>query len=523
MSEVYIKEPATNGSAVLRTTHGDLEIEMWATECPKACRNFCQLILEGYYNDTIFHRIIKDFIIQGGDKTGTGEGSENIYGAPYPDEIHPRLKFRYRGMMGIASAGPGTKTNGSQFFIAMDRAPSMDRKHTLFAKIVGQTIYNLVRLMDVDIDKQDRPTDPPRIIRAELTWDPFGDLEPRCLPAAPRSIKTKEKHRREAIKSKAKLSFGDDEEGDSDDEAPAKSFSKAGSDPKLKETASSSAPSREASKRSAPKAEEAAGKKKEGAPPPTKVARRKAAESEEEGSGKEAEADYKEKASSDDSDSSSSDGDGTVDKSAKRNEEIEKLKRQIAGSRRGEDATVVKAKPKSAWEELLAGFKTRKQRIEDKPKDKKGRQAAAVGIAKEVKAFSKRVESAGDSKEEDQVDPEVVKRKQQAQEDSLASVWEEGDDESTADWLNGGGLAFHKGEDLKFKKISGKQKETLQIFDPLAAEGDIEMLERDRLRRSAQLKPSLRRIGGLSNGDCAASWEGEGAQPKGMQYSKANQ
>jgi len=110
MSEVYIKEPNTNGKAVLRTTHGDLEIEMWATEAPKACRNFCQLILEGYYNGTIFHRVIKDFIVQGGDKTNTGEGSESIYGEPYPDEIHPRLKFRYRGMMGIASAGKVTKT-----------------------------------------------------------------------------------------------------------------------------------------------------------------------------------------------------------------------------------------------------------------------------------------------------------------------------------------------------------------------------------------------------------------------------
>eukprot|EP00449_Zooxanthella_nutricula_P051213 CAMPEP_0198581058 /NCGR_PEP_ID=MMETSP1462-20131121/123742_1 /TAXON_ID=1333877 /ORGANISM="Brandtodinium nutriculum, Strain RCC3387" /LENGTH=200 /DNA_ID=CAMNT_0044312427 /DNA_START=45 /DNA_END=643 /DNA_ORIENTATION=+ len=200
MSEVYIKEPTTNGKAILRTTHGDLEVELWATECPKACRNFCQLILEGYYNDTIFHRVIKDFIIQGGDATGTGSGSESIYGQPYPDEIHPRLKFRYRGMMGIASAGKGTKTNGSQFFIVLNRAPSLDGKSTLFAKVVGQTVYNLLRLSEVEVDKLDRPVDPPRILRAELVWNPFDDLEPRRMPSPPRPVKgaavAQEVHRR---------------------------------------------------------------------------------------------------------------------------------------------------------------------------------------------------------------------------------------------------------------------------------------------------------------------------------------
>eukprot|EP00439_Symbiodinium_sp_Y106_P064764 s117_g10.t1 len=179
---------------------GDLEIELWATETPKERGAFASsstLVLA----------------------TGTGDGCESIYGQPYPDEVHPRLKFRYRGMMGVASAGRGTKTNGSQFFIAMGRLPSLDGKHTLFGKVVGQTIYNLVRLNEVEVDKNDIPVDPPRIalrsrariVRAELVWDPFGDLEPRYKVGGPaKSLKDKDEHRRAPVHKKNVLSFAED-------------------------------------------------------------------------------------------------------------------------------------------------------------------------------------------------------------------------------------------------------------------------------------------------------------------------
>ncbi|CAE6968772.1 CYP57, partial [Symbiodinium sp. KB8] len=163
--------------------------------------------------------------VQGGDATGTGDGCESIYGQPYPDEVHPRLKFRYRGMMGVASAGRGTKTNGSQFFIAMGRLPSLDGKHTLFGKVVGQTIYNLVRLNEVEVDKNDIPVDPPRIVRAELVWDPFGDLEPRYKVGGPsKPLKDKDEHRRAPVHKKNVLSFAEDcseEEEEEKDEATA--------------------------------------------------------------------------------------------------------------------------------------------------------------------------------------------------------------------------------------------------------------------------------------------------------------
>ena len=72
---------------ILKTTVGEIEVELWSKECPKTCRNFVQLCMEGYYNGTIFHRILKDFIAQGGDPTGTGEGGDSIYGEPFKVDL----------------------------------------------------------------------------------------------------------------------------------------------------------------------------------------------------------------------------------------------------------------------------------------------------------------------------------------------------------------------------------------------------------------------------------------------------
>ena len=84
-------EPATNGKVVLRTSAGDIDIELWSKETPLACRNFVQLCMENYYDATIFHRLVPGFIIQGGDPTGTGMGGDSIYGKPFKDEIHSRV------------------------------------------------------------------------------------------------------------------------------------------------------------------------------------------------------------------------------------------------------------------------------------------------------------------------------------------------------------------------------------------------------------------------------------------------
>jgi peptidyl-prolyl cis-trans isomerase SDCCAG10 len=88
MSYIYNKEPLTHGKVLVKTTLGDLDIELWSKEAPLACRNFVQLCMEDYYNGTIFHRIVQDFITQGGDPTGTGEGGESIYGHTFKVRVH---------------------------------------------------------------------------------------------------------------------------------------------------------------------------------------------------------------------------------------------------------------------------------------------------------------------------------------------------------------------------------------------------------------------------------------------------
>ena len=182
MSAVHFQEPPTLGRISVRTNKGNLSVELWSTECPKACRNFVQLCMEGYYDGTIFHRIIPGFIIQGGDPTGTGDGGDSIYGESFPDEFHSRLRFRYRGILGVANAGKGTNTNGSQFFITLDKQESLTGLHTMFGKVVGDSIYTLSDLVEnIELDSSDRPTgpNPPRIISTDVIDNPFPDIVPR--------------------------------------------------------------------------------------------------------------------------------------------------------------------------------------------------------------------------------------------------------------------------------------------------------------------------------------------------------
>ncbi len=106
--------------AVMHTNHGDISIRLFPDKAPKAVENFTTHAANGYYNGLIFHRVIKDFMIQGGDPTGTGCGGESIWGTPFKDEFDPSL-HNLRGALSMANAGPGT--NGSQFFIV--QAPSV--------------------------------------------------------------------------------------------------------------------------------------------------------------------------------------------------------------------------------------------------------------------------------------------------------------------------------------------------------------------------------------------------------------
>ncbi|KAL2318016.1 hypothetical protein Fmac_031892 [Flemingia macrophylla] len=214
MSTVYVLEPPTKGKVVLNTTRGPLDIELWPKEAPKAVRNFLQLCLENYYDNTIFHRIIKDFLLQGGDPTASGTGGESIYGGVFADEFHSRLKFKHRGIVAMANAGT-PNSNGSQFFITLDRCDWLDRKHTIFGKVTGDTMYNLLRLGELETDKNDRPLDPPKILSVEVLWNPFDDIVPRTLqkPLVEAKADTENKDpRKKGIKKLNLLSFGEEAE-----------------------------------------------------------------------------------------------------------------------------------------------------------------------------------------------------------------------------------------------------------------------------------------------------------------------
>ncbi|XP_044302169.1 spliceosome-associated protein CWC27 homolog isoform X1 [Varanus komodoensis] len=212
MSNIYIQEPPTNGKVLLKTTAGDIDIELWSKEAPKACRNFIQLCMEDYYDSTIFHRVVPEFIVQGGDPTGTGLGGESIYGAPFKDEFHSRLRFNRRGLVAMANAGP--HDNGSQFFFTLGRADELNNKHTIFGKVTGDTIYNMLRLAEVETDTDERPVNPHKIKGTEVLFNPFDDIIPRSSKKMKneKPVEEVKKAKSKGTKNFSLLSFGEEAE-----------------------------------------------------------------------------------------------------------------------------------------------------------------------------------------------------------------------------------------------------------------------------------------------------------------------
>ncbi|EFJ50875.1 hypothetical protein VOLCADRAFT_79909 [Volvox carteri f. nagariensis] len=145
------------------TTLGSFTVELYYKHAPRTCKNFEELSKRGYYDGTIFHRIIRDFMCQGGDPTGTGRGGESIYGGKFDDEITRELKHTGAGILSMANAGPNT--NGSQFFITLAPTPWLDGKHTIFGRVAtGMGIIK--RLGNLQTDNMDRPITEVKIVRA---------------------------------------------------------------------------------------------------------------------------------------------------------------------------------------------------------------------------------------------------------------------------------------------------------------------------------------------------------------------
>lgn len=171
---------AKGPKAVIKTNRGDIAVQLFPEQAPKTVENFVQLAKKGYYNGVIFHRVIPDFMIQGGDPTGTGMGGESIYGAAFEDEFSKDV-FNLRGALSMANAGPNT--NGSQFFIVNNQnvpasmmgqlesagfpqeiieaygkggTPWLDFRHTVFGHVIaGMDVVD--EIGGVKRDANDRP------------------------------------------------------------------------------------------------------------------------------------------------------------------------------------------------------------------------------------------------------------------------------------------------------------------------------------------------------------------------------
>ena len=130
--------------ATMQTNKGAIEIELFDDDAPKTVANFKKLASEGFYDGVIFHRVIPDFMIQGGDPTGTGSGGP---GYKFGDEIHPALKHTKPGLFSMANAGPGT--NGSQFFVTHVPCSWLDGKHAVFGEVTkGQNVVDTIAAGD---------------------------------------------------------------------------------------------------------------------------------------------------------------------------------------------------------------------------------------------------------------------------------------------------------------------------------------------------------------------------------------
>ena len=151
--------------AVLETNAGTIELKLYPDKSPLAVENFTGLIKKGYYNGIIFHRVIKGFMIQGGDPTGTGRGGASIWGKVFKNENSPNLVFDKPFLLAMANAGPNT--NGSQFFITTAVTPWLNGGYTIFGEVVkGKEVVR--KIEQTKTARGDRPVSEQKILKAYM-------------------------------------------------------------------------------------------------------------------------------------------------------------------------------------------------------------------------------------------------------------------------------------------------------------------------------------------------------------------
>jgi peptidylprolyl isomerase len=162
---VKLEQMKAKSEIVLSTNQGDIQVRLFPDLAPLACENFIGLVEKGYYDGIIFHRVIKDFMIQGGDPTATGAAGESIWKKPFSDEFSEKVKFDKPGVLAMANSG--SNTNGSQFFITVKPSPGLDGRYTIFGEVIsGMEIVN--KINSVATAKNDKPIEMQKIIKAYI-------------------------------------------------------------------------------------------------------------------------------------------------------------------------------------------------------------------------------------------------------------------------------------------------------------------------------------------------------------------
>ena len=164
---------------VMETNSGTIKCRLFPEIAPLACENMIRLAEKGYYNGIIFHRVIKEFMIQGGDPTGTGRGGESIWNEKFKDEFSSKVLFDDKGLLAMANSGP--KTNGSQFFITTKPTPWLNFRHTIFGKVISG--YDIVqKIENTPTDSRAHPRKTQKIVKMYLETKKEGT---KAKPARP--------------------------------------------------------------------------------------------------------------------------------------------------------------------------------------------------------------------------------------------------------------------------------------------------------------------------------------------------
>ncbi|KAL3269296.1 hypothetical protein HHI36_008369 [Cryptolaemus montrouzieri] len=173
-NEVRYQRVKKKGYVRLITNFGPLNIELHCDMVPKTCENFLKHCQNGYYEGTKFHRSIRNFMVQGGDPTNTGNGGESIWGNKFEDEFRPNLSHSGRGILSMANSGKNT--NGSQFFITYRSCKHLDNKHTIFGCVVGG-METLTEIERIEVDNKDRPIEDIVLVKTQVFLDPYEEAD----------------------------------------------------------------------------------------------------------------------------------------------------------------------------------------------------------------------------------------------------------------------------------------------------------------------------------------------------------